>query len=78
MEGIGLVMFLVIGLVAGWLAGNIMRGGGLGIAGNLVVGVVGAFLGGFLFGLLGLLIAWQLFPYIFWPIYEPVLMLLYR
>ncbi len=54
MEGTGLIMFLVIGLVAGWLAGNIMRGGSLGIAGNLVVGVVGAVLGGFLFGLLGL------------------------
>ncbi len=53
-EGTGLIMFLVIGLVAGWLAGNIMRGGSLGIAGNLVVGVVGAVLGGFLFGLLGL------------------------
>ena len=54
MQGVGLIMFLVIGLAAGWLAGNIMRGGGLGVVGNLVVGVVGAFLGGFLFSLLGL------------------------
>ncbi len=45
----GLLLFLIIGLVAGWLAGNIMRGGGFGLVGNLVVGVIGAFVGGFLF-----------------------------
>ena len=50
----GLIYFLLIGLVAGWLAGQIMKGRGFGLAGNLVVGIVGAVLGGFLFGLLGL------------------------
>ena len=45
-----LVLFLLIGLVAGWLAGQIMKGRGLGLIGNLVVGVIGAFLGGYLFG----------------------------
>lgn len=45
--------FLFIGLAAGWLAGRLTRGGGFGLAGNLVVGVVGALLGGFLFRLLG-------------------------
>lgn len=49
-----LVMFLVIGAIAGWLAGKIMKGRGFGLGGNLVVGVIGAVLGGFLFGLLGL------------------------
>jgi uncharacterized membrane protein YeaQ/YmgE (transglycosylase-associated protein family) len=49
-----LIWFLIIGLVAGWLAGKIMRGGGFGLLGDLVVGVIGALLGGFLFGLLGL------------------------
>ena len=48
------VWFLLIGLVAGWLAGQIMKGGGFGLVGDLVVGVIGALLGGFLFGLLGL------------------------
>ncbi len=48
-----LVYFLVIGLLAGWLGGLLMRGGGLGLIGNLVVGVIGAFVGGFLFDLLG-------------------------
>jgi uncharacterized membrane protein YeaQ/YmgE (transglycosylase-associated protein family) len=46
--------FLVIGAIAGWLAGTIMKGGGFGILGNIIVGVIGAILGGFLFGLLGL------------------------
>ena len=48
-----LFLFLVIGLLAGWLAGNIMKGGGFGLVGDLVVGVIGAFLGGWIFSLLG-------------------------
>ena len=50
----GLILFMLIGLIAGWLAGRIMRGGGFGLAGDLVVGIIGALLGGWLFGLLGL------------------------
>ena len=53
MEGNGLILTLVIGAVAGWLAGKIMKGKGFGVIGNIVVGVIGAILGGFLFGLLG-------------------------
>jgi uncharacterized membrane protein YeaQ/YmgE (transglycosylase-associated protein family) len=49
-----LIVFLVVGLVAGWLAGNIMKGRGFGLLGNLVVGVIGSFVGGFLFRLIGL------------------------
>ena len=48
------VWFILIGIVAGWLAGVIMKGGGFGLVGDLIVGVIGAVLGGFLFGLLGL------------------------
>jgi uncharacterized membrane protein YeaQ/YmgE (transglycosylase-associated protein family) len=54
MEGISLIGFLIVGLIAGWLGGKIMRGGGFGFVGNLVVGVVGAFFGGFLFSTLGI------------------------
>jgi uncharacterized membrane protein YeaQ/YmgE (transglycosylase-associated protein family) len=43
----------LIGLAAGWLAGQIMKGSSLGLAGNLIVGVIGALLGGFLFGVMG-------------------------
>jgi len=48
-----LIIFLVIGALAGWLAGVIMKGGGFGVIGNIVVGVVGAFLGGWLLPKLG-------------------------
>jgi uncharacterized membrane protein YeaQ/YmgE (transglycosylase-associated protein family) len=46
--------FILIGIAAGWLAGQIMKGGGYGLIGDLIIGVIGALLGGFLFGLLGL------------------------
>jgi len=46
-----LIIFLIIGAVAGWLAGLIMKGRGFGRLGNIGVGIVGAFGGGFLFGL---------------------------
>jgi len=48
-----LLWFLVVGLVAGWLAGVLVKGGGFGVIGDLVVGVIGAFIGGFLFSTLG-------------------------
>jgi uncharacterized membrane protein YeaQ/YmgE (transglycosylase-associated protein family) len=54
MEGMSLILFLLIGAIAGWLAGNLMKGGGFGLIGNIVVGIIGAFIGGFLFGLLGI------------------------
>ena len=49
-----LLWFIVIGLAAGWLAGQFMRGGGFGVIGDLLVGVAGAVMGGFLFAQLGL------------------------
>jgi uncharacterized membrane protein YeaQ/YmgE (transglycosylase-associated protein family) len=48
-----LLWFLLIGLAAGWLAGQVMKGGGFGLVGDLIVGVVGALLGGVLFRMLG-------------------------
>jgi uncharacterized membrane protein YeaQ/YmgE (transglycosylase-associated protein family) len=52
MQGTNLIYFLLIGLVAGWLAGKVMKGSGYGLIGDLVIGVVGAFLGAWIFGLL--------------------------
>lgn len=49
-----LISFIVIGLVAGWAAGKLIKGSGFGLLGNLVVGVVGAFVGGVVFWALGL------------------------
>ena len=48
----GLIAWLVVGLIAGWLAGQFMRGGGFGIIGDIIVGVIGAFIGGLIFSLL--------------------------
>jgi uncharacterized membrane protein YeaQ/YmgE (transglycosylase-associated protein family) len=49
-----ILWFAIIGIVAGWLAGQVMKGRGFGLVGNLVVGVVGAIVGGFLAGSLGI------------------------
>ena len=49
-----LLWFILIGIAAGWLAGQIMKGGGSSLVGDLIVGVLGALLGGFLFGMLGI------------------------
>ena len=46
----GLIAWLVVGLIAGCLAGMAMKGGGFGIVGDIVVGLIGALIGGFLFG----------------------------
>lgn len=46
--------YILIGLVAGWLAGLIVKGSGSGLLLNIVIGVVGSVLGGWLFGLMGL------------------------
>ncbi len=48
-----LIILLIIGGIAGWLAGLIVKGYGFGLAGNIVVGVVGAFIGQWLFPALG-------------------------
>ena len=47
------VWFIVVGLVAGWLAGVLVKGGGFGAIGDIVVGVLGALIGGFLFTSVG-------------------------
>jgi uncharacterized membrane protein YeaQ/YmgE (transglycosylase-associated protein family) len=49
----GILAWLVLGLIAGFLASMVMRGGGYGIIGDIIVGIVGALIGGFLFSLLG-------------------------
>ena len=48
-----LLIFLLVGVIAGWLAGQLMRGTGFGIVGDLVVGILGAVIGGWLLPRLG-------------------------
>jgi uncharacterized membrane protein YeaQ/YmgE (transglycosylase-associated protein family) len=49
-----MIYWLVVGLIAGWLAGLVMKGGGYGIIVDLLLGIVGGWLGGWLFGRLGI------------------------
>ena len=49
-----IVWFVLIGMFVGWLAGQLTKGRGFGLVGNLIVGVIGALVGGFLFGVIGL------------------------
>ncbi len=51
-----LIVWLIIGAIAGWLAGQIVRGGGLGLVGNIAVGIIGAVVGGWLLRQLGVAI----------------------
>jgi len=49
-----LITIIIVGIIAGWLAGQVMRGGGFGLIGDLIVGVIGAFFGDWLFPRLGI------------------------
>jgi uncharacterized membrane protein YeaQ/YmgE (transglycosylase-associated protein family) len=49
-------VWLVVGAIAGWLAGALMRTGGFGLVGNIVIGIVGAIVGGWLFPQIGIVV----------------------
>jgi uncharacterized membrane protein YeaQ/YmgE (transglycosylase-associated protein family) len=53
MSGEGLLILLLVGAIAGWLAGQFVQGTGLGLAGDIVIGVAGAFIGGLLLPRIG-------------------------
>jgi len=48
------IYFLLIGAISGWLAGQLWKGGGFGLIGNIIVGIIGGFFGGWLAGQLGI------------------------
>ena len=50
----GFLYWIVVGLIAGWLAGQVMKGGGYGILADIVLGVLGGIVGGWVFGILGI------------------------
>ena len=50
----GIIAWLVIGVIAGWLAGQVVKGGGFGLIVDIIVGIIGAVIGGFLAGSLGI------------------------
>ena len=59
-----LIIFLIVGAVAGWLAGQIMKGRGFGIIGNMIVGIIGGFAGGYLFHMFKITIGTGIISYI--------------
>jgi uncharacterized membrane protein YeaQ/YmgE (transglycosylase-associated protein family) len=50
----GILSWIVVGLIAGWLAGKVMKGGGYGIIVDVILGILGGVLGGWIFGFLGI------------------------
>lgn len=50
----GILAWLVVGLIAGWLAGRVMKGGGYGVIVDIILGILGGVLGGWIFGVLGI------------------------
>ena len=50
----GFITWIVVGLIAGWLAGQVMKGGGYGVIVDIVLGILGGVVGGWLFGALGI------------------------
>jgi uncharacterized membrane protein YeaQ/YmgE (transglycosylase-associated protein family) len=52
----GFIEFILVGMIAGWLAGKVMKGGGYGVLVDIILGILGGILGGWLFGMLGI---WQ-------------------
>lgn len=71
-----ILIWLLVGAVAGWFAGLVVRGFGFGIVGNIIVGIVGAFLGGWLFGTLGIAIGAGIINTIFTAFIGAVVLLL--
>lgn len=53
MEFNSIIVMLLVGAIAGWIAGKLMKGRGFGLIGNIIVGIVGAFLAGLIFPALG-------------------------
>lgn len=71
-----LLIWILVGAIAGWLAGLVVRGFGFGLIGNIIIGIVGAFLGGWLFGTLGIAIGAGIINTIFTAFIGAVVLLL--
>ncbi|HEV7511147.1 MAG TPA: GlsB/YeaQ/YmgE family stress response membrane protein [Candidatus Acidoferrum sp.] len=54
MAGGGILWWIIVGLIAGWLAGQVMKGGGYGVLADIVLGILGGILGGWIFGKMGI------------------------
>ncbi|MBI3478550.1 MAG: GlsB/YeaQ/YmgE family stress response membrane protein [Acidobacteria bacterium] len=70
----GLIIWIVVGLIAGWAAGKIMKGSGYGVLGDIVLGILGGIVGGWVLGVLGLYSGGGLIPSIITAIIGAVLL----
>ncbi|WP_170434054.1 GlsB/YeaQ/YmgE family stress response membrane protein [Ruegeria arenilitoris] len=75
MEFSSLLAMLIIGAIAGWLSGRIMKGRGFGVIGNIIVGIVGAFLAGTIFPALGFSVGGGMMSSIFFATIGAVILL---
>ncbi len=71
-----ILIWILVGAVAGWLAGLVVRGFGFGLVGNIIIGIIGAFLGGWLFGQFGIAIGAGIINTIFTAFIGAVVLLL--
>jgi uncharacterized membrane protein YeaQ/YmgE (transglycosylase-associated protein family) len=76
LSGENLIVILFVGLVAGWLAGKVVRGAGYGIIGDIVIGVIGAFIASWLFPRLGIHIGVGLISEIIYSAIGAIILLL--
>jgi uncharacterized membrane protein YeaQ/YmgE (transglycosylase-associated protein family) len=76
MDPTGIVIWLVIGAIAGWLAGVIMKGYGFGLIGNIIVGIIGAVIAGWLLPRLGIFIGSGFVPQIINAVIGAVILLI--
>jgi uncharacterized membrane protein YeaQ/YmgE (transglycosylase-associated protein family) len=56
MEPQSIIVWLIVGAIAGWLAGQVVKGGGFGLVGDIIVGIIGAVIGGWLLPQIGIVI----------------------
>jgi uncharacterized membrane protein YeaQ/YmgE (transglycosylase-associated protein family) len=71
-----LIIWLVIGAIAGWIAGAVVKGGGFGLIGDIILGIIGAVVGGWLAGVLGISIGGGLIATIITATVGAILLLL--
>jgi uncharacterized membrane protein YeaQ/YmgE (transglycosylase-associated protein family) len=76
MDPVTIIVWLVIGAIAGWLAGVIMKGFGFGLVGNIIVGIVGAVIAGWLLPRLGIFIGSGFVPQVINAVIGAVILLL--
>jgi uncharacterized membrane protein YeaQ/YmgE (transglycosylase-associated protein family) len=76
MDPVTIIVWLVIGAIAGWLAGVIMKGFGFGLIGNIIVGIVGAVIAGWLLPRLGIFIGSGFVPQVINAVIGAIILLL--